>query len=156
MSAQSQAYPVSRFALWLAVAVGFLLTMLISGTAAAQTPDPDPGSIGGGALQFGLSELVKWAIPLLGAYLFSSFNKVQSAVADWPNALKGVAYTALTTALMYVGEFIHVQVSNDPANWTGTFWEGIAAGLVGTLLVRLGIGQARDPESATSGTRSAA
>ena len=142
---------VSRFSLTLAVVLGFLDTMAI-GTAFGQEPSPNPGDTGAGALSYGLSELVKWAVPLLGSVLFSSFNKVQSAIADWPDALKGAAYIALTTALMYLGEFINLAVSQNPADWTGTFWEGIAAGLVGTLLVKIGISQARDPSSATRGT----
>lgn len=150
----SAPFRVSRFSLTLAVVLGFLVTMAV-GTAFGQEPDPDPTGIGAGALSYGLSEIVKWAIPLLGSFLFSSFNKVQSAIADWNDALKGAAYIALTTVLMYVGEFINQTISSNPADWTGTFWEGLAAGLVGTLLVKIGISQARDPASATSSVRTA-
>lgn len=111
--------------------------------------DPTEG-VGAGAMAYGLSELVKWVVPLAGSLLFSAWNKAQSAIADWSSALKAGIYIVITTALMYVGEYIDVVISNDPANWGGTFWEGLAAGLVGTLLVRIGISQARSPESATS------
>ena len=124
------------------------LFALLPALAVAQDVDPT-GPIGAGALAYGLSELVKWAVPLIGSLLFSGFNKVQSAIGKLPDFAKAGVYVVLTTVLMYVGEWINVAVSNDPVNWTGTFWEGIAAGLVGTLLVKLGIKQVKDPVSAS-------
>jgi hypothetical protein len=142
-------FPYPEVRMRFAFMLGFALIWLPLALFAQGVEDPTSG-IGAGALAYGLSELVKWAIPLIGAFLFSTFNKVGGFVATWPNAAKQGFYIALSTGLMYVGEFLHVTVSNDPANWGGTFWEGLAAGLVGTLLVKLGIGQARDPESATA------
>lgn len=113
-------------------------------------PQVDPADpIGAGALAYGLSELVKWVVPLLGAVLFSAFNRATNWLGMQHDRVKELAFMVLTVCLMYVGEILHVAISSDPADWTGTFWEGIAAGLVGTLLVKLGIKQVRDPESAT-------
>ncbi len=134
----------------LAVILSFLAVAFFAAPLLAQEAPTGPGGIGSGALQYGLSELLKWGIPALGALLFSAFNKAESALAGWNNWAKRAAYVGLTTVLFYVGEFVHVAVSADPANWTGTFWESLAAGIVGTFLVKLGITQVRDPASATA------
>jgi hypothetical protein len=142
-------YPEVRMrSLRLAFFTGFALIWLPLALFAQGVEDPTSG-IGAGALAYGLSELVKWAVPLVGSLLFSMLNKLNTWLGSQADVVKAGIYVVLTTVLMYLGEFIHVAVSPDPANWGGTFWEGIAAGLIGTLLVKLGIGQVRDPESAT-------
>ena len=122
---------------------------IVDDTAISQVPDSATNNAGN-PLDWGKAELLKWLIPLLGSVLFKAWNKAGGWIAGLANELKMGIYIGLITGMMFLGEFIHTAVSQNPADWGGTFWESIAAGLLGTLLVKMGITTAREKSPAVA------
>lgn len=120
-----------------------MLTAMAFPELAAQIADTTATDHSGNPLDWGKLELLKWAIPLIGSFLYAQWNKVEGWLYGLNNTLKAGLYVVMVTGMMMLGELLNVAVTPNTADWMGTFWEGIASGLIGTLLVKLGIATAR-------------
>ncbi len=130
----------------------FLLAIYLALPLLAQEPmpaDSDP-AIGAGALAWGWSELVKYAIPAAGSYGIYYANVVKGWIAELNNPLKIAVSIVFVAALTLLGELVNATVSSDPANWSAATFEGLAAGILTTVLVKIGITTARQRSTTTA------
>jgi hypothetical protein len=103
----------------------------------------------GNPLDWGKGEILKWLIPLVGSFLLRQWNKVNGWLAGWKNSAKIAVYTFIVTGMMLLGEWLHMAVSSNVADWGGAFFEGLVASALGAVLVKLGINTAREKLPAT-------